>query len=174
MSCAVKPDNHDAPPWPPLEMAELLDALAGSADRLEISYSETAHIARHAAETIRRLVAHDARLTDMHRDMCRVAGEQVAEIERLRGDHVGAHRISMDTIRHLEAEIERLESCLYAQEAVKPLYDDIERLRRDLGFVARWCWRDGELSDEERLSVIKYHPSIKAAWFVRDVQDGSR
>lgn len=34
---------------------------------------------------------------------------------------------------------------------------------RTLEFVARWAWRDGaHLSDEERLSAIKYHPVIKA------------
>lgn len=48
---------NEAPPWPPSEMAELLDLLARAAYRLELSYDETAHIARHAATTIRQLHA---------------------------------------------------------------------------------------------------------------------
>jgi hypothetical protein len=44
-------------PWTPDEMANLLDALAQSADRAMLSYSETAHIARNAAKTIRWLMA---------------------------------------------------------------------------------------------------------------------
>lgn len=39
-----------------------------------------------------------------------------------------------------------------------------ERLRRDLQFVALWCYRDSKISDSERLSAIKYHPSVKAAF----------
>jgi len=35
-----------------------------------------------------------------------------AALETLRRDHVGAHRISCDTIRHLEVEIERLRAAL--------------------------------------------------------------
>lgn len=41
--------------WPPHEMAELMDTLAIAADRYHSSYSETAHLARHAAKTIRAL-----------------------------------------------------------------------------------------------------------------------
>ncbi len=40
---------------------------------------------------------------------------------------------------------------------------EIEQLRRDLGFVALWCYRSSEISDGMRLSVIKHHPSVKAA-----------
>lgn len=36
-------------------MAELLDSLGRAADRLELSYSETGHIVRNGAWTIRRL-----------------------------------------------------------------------------------------------------------------------
>lgn len=42
-------------------------------------------------------------------------------------------RAALETCRELREydrkEIERLQSCLYAQEAVEPLYDEIKRLR---------------------------------------------
>lgn len=41
--------------------------------------------------------------------------------------------------------------------------DKIERLRRDLHFVALWCYRESKITDAERLSAIKYHPSVRAA-----------
>lgn len=43
-------------------MAELLDSLATAADRLELSYSETAHITRNAASTVKRLQAENERM----------------------------------------------------------------------------------------------------------------
>jgi hypothetical protein len=45
----------DDPLWPPRDMADLMDALARSADRHTNSYSETAHLCRDAALTIRLL-----------------------------------------------------------------------------------------------------------------------
>lgn len=44
-----------------------------------------------------------------------------------------------------------------------------DRLRASLEFVTLWAWREDppnanrKLTDEERLSAIKYHPSIRAA-----------
>jgi hypothetical protein len=66
-------------------MADLLDALARSADRLETSYSETAHIARYAAETIRQLDADNARLRASCRDQANV--ELSEENDRLIADN---------------------------------------------------------------------------------------
>ncbi len=43
----------------------------------------------------------------------------------------------------------------------------LERDRQAVEFAARWCWRtdpphaSGKLTDAERLSAIKYHPTIK-------------
>ncbi len=43
----------------------------------------------------------------------------------------------------------------------------MERDRQAVEFAARWCWRtdppnaNGKLTDTERLSAIKYHPTIK-------------
>lgn len=52
-------------PWTPSEMADLLDALARSADYHTNSYSETAHLARWGAVTIRHLIARaDGELSD--------------------------------------------------------------------------------------------------------------
>lgn len=50
--------------WPPNEMAELLDALARSADGHTNSYSETAHLCRNGAETIRRLCKQNEEAVD--------------------------------------------------------------------------------------------------------------
>jgi hypothetical protein len=43
--------------WSPDAMADLMDSLAASADRHTNSYTETAHLCRQAAATIRRLAA---------------------------------------------------------------------------------------------------------------------
>lgn len=38
----------------------------------------------------------------------------------------------------------------------------LEERDRTIDFVTRWAWRENaKLTDEERLSVIKYHPKIK-------------
>lgn len=43
----------------------------------------------------------------------------------------------------------------------------MERDRQAVEFAARWCWRtdpphaSSKLTDAERLSAIKYHPTIK-------------
>lgn len=44
----------------------------------------------------------------------RMAEELEEKIEQMRRDHIGAHRVSLDTIRRLETEIERL--CLFLRE----------------------------------------------------------
>ena len=80
-------------PWPPAEMAELLEALARSADRNTLSYSETAHLARHGAETIRRLRAEllsisEVVVRDAHRGFggrMEFSNERLARIDRLVG-----------------------------------------------------------------------------------------
>lgn len=56
VSCCPERKMSPAPPWPPEEVVTLLDALARSADQNQTSYSEVAHIARHAASTIRILL----------------------------------------------------------------------------------------------------------------------
>lgn len=41
---------------------------------------------------------------------------------------------------------------------------EIVQLKRDLAFVALWCYRESKnLSDSERFGAIKYHPAVKAA-----------
>lgn len=46
--------------------------------------------------------------------------------------------------------------CLKAQE--------VERLRQFFEFACSWAWRENpKLSDEERLSAIKYHPLVTQA-----------
>lgn len=52
-----------------------------------------------------------------------------AEVERLKRDHVGAHRIIMNTVRHLDADNERLRG--ERDEACK----HIERLRAALSDI---------------------------------------
>ncbi len=61
---------------------------------------------------------------------------------------------------------------LQTMESIKPAPDlasENERLRAALEFVQLWAWRDDppnaarNLSDSERLSAIKYHPSIVSA-----------
>lgn len=48
--------------------------------------------------------------------------------------------------------------------------DEVQAMERDkqaVEFAARWCWRtdppnaNSKLTDAERLSAIKYHPTIK-------------
>jgi hypothetical protein len=48
-------------------------------------------------------------------------------------------------------------------EASKQMAAEVERLRRFVDFVNLWCWRDTQISDSERLSMIKHHPTAKAA-----------
>jgi len=54
-----------------------------------------------------------------------------------------------------------------AIEPAPDLASENERLRAALEFVALWAWREDppnanrKLTDEERLSAIKYHPSIR-------------
>lgn len=49
----------------------------------------------------------------------------------------------------------------------KPMAVSEERLQRTIEFVARWAWRtdppnaNNKLTDSERLSAIKWHPTIK-------------
>ena len=51
------PDGREAPVWSATEMADLLQAMARSADRHTLSFSECASVARSAAEVIRYLQA---------------------------------------------------------------------------------------------------------------------
>lgn len=77
--------------------------------------------------------------------------------------------------------VERLAASLGNEYTYDPDKDEaiaeIERLRRELAdanqtidFVVRWAWREDpphasrKLTDGERLSAIKYHPTIKAIW----------
>jgi uncharacterized alpha-E superfamily protein len=53
-------EDNDIMLWPPEAMADLLDALARSADRHTNSYSETAHLCREGAKTIRHLISRDS------------------------------------------------------------------------------------------------------------------
>lgn len=41
--------------------------------------------------------------------------------------------------------------------------EEICRLRRFVDFANLWAWRDSKISDSERLSAIKYHPTAKMA-----------
>jgi hypothetical protein len=50
--------------WSPEEMADLMDALARSADRHTNSYTETAHLCRNAAQTIRALAEQPAAMVE--------------------------------------------------------------------------------------------------------------
>lgn len=55
-----------------------------------------------------------------------------------------------DALTTLERELEKMRA-------------EFDNANRYLDFVARWAWRDGKhLSDEERLSSIKFYPPIKA------------
>lgn len=58
-------------------------------------------------------------------------------------------------------------------EARDRMRTEIEQLRRALDFVALWSWRKGpRLTDQERLSAIKYHPGVKAAASAAGLGDG--
>lgn len=50
-----------------------------------------------------------------------------------------------------------------AHEVIANLRAENERLQRIVDFVALWCYRKTVAGDHERLSVITYHPGIKAA-----------
>lgn len=58
-------DDQNEVPWTPEEMAELMESLARSADRNTSSYSETAHLSRNAALTIRNLLEALQKIADM-------------------------------------------------------------------------------------------------------------
>ena len=38
---------------------------------------------------------------------------------------------------------------------------ELLRLRRFVEFVNLWCYRDSAVTEAERLSVIKYHPTAR-------------
>ena len=47
-------------------------------------------------------------------------------------------------------------------EAAREVLAENERLRRFVGFVNLWCYRDGPFVDKERLDCIKWHPTARA------------
>jgi hypothetical protein len=55
-------------------------------------------------------------------------------------------------------------------EKAQTLAEENMRLRLTLGFVATWAWREdppnanNRLTDDVRLSAIKYHPIVKDTW----------
>jgi hypothetical protein len=57
-------------------------------------------------------------------------------VERLRQRYAPADIASVFVMREAAAEIERLQSCLYAQESVPALYAEIKRLRAALQRIA--------------------------------------
>lgn len=44
-----------------------------------------------------------------------------------------------------------------------PLDQELDDLRRFVAFVNLWCYRKCSANDEERLSVIKFHPTARQA-----------
>ena len=64
-----------------------------------------------------------AEISDMHRDMCRVAGEQAVEIERLRGIILVAHGVIMkatggDEDGKYERDISKIRAAITKPETV--------------------------------------------------------
>lgn len=51
----------------------------------------------------------------------------------------------------------------HLNEQVQTLLRENELLRHHAYFTALWCYRNGKISDGERLSAIKYHPTTKSA-----------
>lgn len=49
------------------------------------------------------------------------------------------------------------------QERAEEAEAENRRLRQFVDFVNLWAWRDSKISDSERLSAIKYHPTAKMA-----------
>lgn len=72
-------------------------------------------------------------------------------------------KVSREDIRAYE----RGECCRAEITPATDLASENERLRAALEFVTLWAWREDppnanrKLTDEERLSAIKYHPSIR-------------
>lgn len=101
------------------------------------------------------------------------------QVEELRQAISGEGRRMCESVTHgqycemaatLHAALEggrtRAES---AEAALKEAVRKSDRARQAVEFVARWTWRtdpphgNHKLTDTERLSAIKYHPTIKAA-----------
>jgi hypothetical protein len=63
-------------------------------------------------------------------------------------------------------EMTRIEVLLAIGKALQKT----QQLKMAVEFTARWAWREDppnanrNLTDTERLSAIKYHPTIKATW----------
>lgn len=55
-------EPQPALPWEPDEMVSILEGLASSADRLHVSYSEVAFIARQATQMIKQLTTENWQL----------------------------------------------------------------------------------------------------------------
>lgn len=100
----------DTCPWPPDEMANLMDAIARSADRMTNSSSETAHLSRNAARCIRSLSADNATLR--------------AEVERLtqsRDAHSAQMYINAELVTRTEEERDAaLARCAELEAALRP------------------------------------------------------
>lgn len=68
--------------------------------------------------------------------------------------------------------VARLERIKKAEVAA--LRAEIERLRAFVDFVNLWTWRDSNLDDTERLSMIKHHPTAKQRREALNEQKGSQ
>jgi hypothetical protein len=68
---------------------------------------------------------------------------------------VEAYRLLLRQLGEAQTENERLQSCLYAQEAVPPLYEEIRKLRaeieqlRALLDAVRICFKNRDQSERE-------------------------
>jgi hypothetical protein len=48
-----------------------------------------------------------------------------------------------------------------AAAALTSAEEEIAKLRSLVDFTIRWSWRDSIITDTERLSAIKYHPTMR-------------
>lgn len=48
---------------------------------------------------------------------------------------------------------------------------EVDRLRKFVEFVNLWCYRKGNLSDSERLTMIQFHPTARQA-YMADIRSG--
>jgi hypothetical protein len=74
---------------------------------------------------------------------------------------------------HLDGEV-----CAKAADEIKCLETELKGAKRSLEFVRLWAWREDpqnskrKLTDEERLSAIKWHPASRT--FQRQASEVSK
>jgi hypothetical protein len=80
-------------------------------------------------------------------------------VERLREREAQCRRLAYPD--HPPIFVELAGEFAEAASALLALEGERDALQELVDFAIRWSWRDSPITDSERLSAIKYHPTLK-------------